>query len=462
MEVPYMAQIVQVTKMRFDIFAGYARQPGSVLAHELEYFSIAQERVLGMLFQDTIDRDFSGFIFGKDRISRFRCVDVRPFTDSIDIARADLHVAMQEWATRPDRDFYQGDDTGEQLDVFLPIGPTVSLNPNFVAVSQHESFQAARAVIERMMPFFKDVDGTFVRQFQTEAFDARVWELYLFAAFTELGMAFDRSYEAPDFLCTSLYPDIFVEATTVNPTRINGVIAEVDPTTLSKEELKSYLNDYMPIKWGSALYSKLNKRYWELPHIKNRPILFAIQDFHVSKLYTSTSGTLLPYLYGLSFEALYNAEETLTVLSTPKSSHTWRGKTIPSGFFKLPGSENISAVIMNPLGTISKFNRVGIGGGFGSSRSKTLLTGFYHDHDPNASQPKPFVLRVEEGYSEPWCAGMHIYHNPHALRPVDPAMFGNVAQTWLKDGEVISELPPFHPYNVTAITTVAARLGGQQ
>jgi hypothetical protein len=52
-----------------------------------------------------------------------------------------------------------------------------------------ERYSPARELIEAMMCFYDDTDGNFVEQFQTTAFDARIWELYIFAAFTELGYA---------------------------------------------------------------------------------------------------------------------------------------------------------------------------------------------------------------------------------------------------------------------------------
>jgi hypothetical protein len=36
-----------------------------------------------------------------------------------------------------------------------------------------------------MMHWYEDPDGNFIEQFQTTGFDARLWELYLFAMFCE-------------------------------------------------------------------------------------------------------------------------------------------------------------------------------------------------------------------------------------------------------------------------------------
>lgn len=101
------------------------------------------------------------------------------------------------------------------------------------------------------MHFFEDVDGNFVEQFQTTAFDARFSELYLFALLTEQQMIFDRSHHAPDFVCEGLDGDLFVESVTVNPSRLGNIVIE-PPIPSGGPELKRYLAEYMPMKWGAT------------------------------------------------------------------------------------------------------------------------------------------------------------------------------------------------------------------
>jgi hypothetical protein len=126
----------------------------------------------------------------------------------------------------------------EHLDAFLPCASTDKLNPSFVFLSSSPAFIAARRVIESMGPYFTDVDGNFIKDFQTTGFDARIWELYLFAALNEQGCTFDRSVCAPDHACDFFGDSFFVEATTVNPTIKNGVIYEPDMFHMKKAELK--------------------------------------------------------------------------------------------------------------------------------------------------------------------------------------------------------------------------------
>src|ERR1700688_1284591 len=209
-----------------------------------------------------------------------------------------------------------------------------------------------------MMYYYEDVDGNFVEQFQSTAFDARSWELYIFALLAEEQFTFDRTYSAPDFSCKGLLQDIFVEAVTVNPTRVGDLVIEpLVPT--DSASMQHYLTQYMPIKWAGVLTAKLEKEYWKLPGCAGSPLIFAVQDFHVHRAMTFTTSTLLPYRYGRSFTALYDGKGDLHIRSVPIASHIWGTKKIKSGFFSLPNAEMVSAVIQNPTATISKFNRMG-------------------------------------------------------------------------------------------------------
>jgi len=112
-------------------------------------------------------------------------------------ARDQLAARLARWAGYPDERYYQADEVGRPLDLFTPVTRDDALHPNCVALASTEGYSPARQVIASIMHYFHDPDGNFVEQFQTTGFDARIWELYLFATFTELGYAFDRSHSAP-------------------------------------------------------------------------------------------------------------------------------------------------------------------------------------------------------------------------------------------------------------------------
>lgn len=308
------------------------------------------------------------------------------------------------------------------------------------------------------MHFFEDVDGNFVEQFQSTAFDARFSELYLFALLTEERMIFDRSYRAPDFVCEGLAGDLFVESVTVNPSRRGGIIVEPE-VPREPQEFVRYMTDYMPIKWGGPLVDKLKKRYWELDHVRGKPIVLAIQDFHAPRAMTITGSTLLPYLYGRAFTALYDDEGQLHVTPQRIEEHRWGDKVIPSGFFDLPEAENVSAVIHNPTATISKFNRMGWLAKLGSPQVRMIRFGTAHRHDKNAALPATYVQRLDEaGYSETWDEGLNVYHNPNALFAVPEGLFAGATHHWLNGDDVVSHSPEFHPYSAETMIFVPRRL----
>src|SRR5258708_24418287 len=128
-------------------------------------------------------------------------------------------------------------------------------------------------------------------------------------------------------------------------------------------------------------------------------------------------------------------------------THRWGTKQIPSGFFDLPDTENISAVTFSNSGTISKFNRMGLLAGFGSQRLRLVRIGKAIDHDPNATEPIEFRHLVNHpDYDETLCEALDIWHNPKANYPIDPNLLPGAAHHYLlPDGQIQSSVPDWHP-----------------
>ncbi len=55
--------------------------------------------------------------------------------------------------------------------------------------------------MQRVFADWIDVDPQFARDFQTEGFDARIWELYLRATLVDVGFEVDCVKARPDFRC---------------------------------------------------------------------------------------------------------------------------------------------------------------------------------------------------------------------------------------------------------------------
>jgi hypothetical protein len=257
-----------------------------------------------------------------------------------------------------------------------------------------------------------------------------------------MGYGFDRSRAVPDFHCVGFLGDFFIEATTV------GVSPETPELTPDNED--AYFSDYVPIRFSSALCAKLAKRYWELPHVAGRPLVIAIQDFHALGSMTWTAEVLHEYLYGYR-----QAERDGKVVSEKIERHRWGKKDIASNFFGLPEAKNISAVIANPSGTLSKFKRMGFLTGFGKQQLKILRRGMAYQRQPF---PTPFAVEVTgPGYTETWTEGMAVYHNPNAIIPLREESFPGAGHFTIEDGWLMSNLPPFFPLGGQTLTIGAKK-----
>lgn len=437
-----------ISLARFNALAGYARDPRTILTgEELGWYEHANERVLGILIRDRTDNDFAGIVLARDELLQYRWTNMTNFERSVRRAEALLRPALEQAALASDEEHYQSHPAGAPVDFFTPKVPKERLSPNFRTLTEQEGFSPAFGIIEPMMRWYDDVDGNFIEQFQTTGFDARMWELYLFATLVELGFAFDRSEAAPDFLAWSLRGAVAIEAATVNPTRDEKGAIVPQPPTETAEEVALFLSEYMPIKFGSTLYSKLVKEYWTKEHVRDLPFAIAIEDFSAPASTLRTRSALQVYLYGYAHDTTKDEQGELTITPRRVPTHRWGEKKIPSGFFFLPSAENVSAVIFSNSGTISKFNRMGAITGFGSNRIRLVREGLVYDHDPNAAAPKPFRLDVgSASYSETWVEGLEVYHNPQAKQPLHPALFPSAAHIRLReDGSIDAQLPEWHP-----------------
>lgn len=447
-----------ISKLRFNSLAGFARQPQTTLyAEELGWFEHANERSLGVLIRDRTDGDYAGIVLARDELLQYRWTTMTEFEPSLRWAKARLRPALERAAMAPDEEHHKGHHRPAPVDFFTPVVPLERLYPDFRGLVEQEGFSPARGIIEPMMRWHEDVDGNFVEQFQTTAFDARLWELYLFASLIELGFSIDRTKPVPDFVASSLRGQIAIEAVTVNPTKDNAGAVVVPPALDTDEDRLAYLRNYMPIKFGSALYSKLVKEYWAREHVRGLPFALAVQDFSARGSMIFTRSALQVYLYG--YEHDWTRDDAGQLVVTPRRilTHTWGTKEIPSGFFLLPGAENVSAVLFSNSGTISKFNRMGLLAGFGSGRVQMIREGYAYDPNPNAADPRPFrhVVGAPEN-QEAWIEGLDVYHNPRAAIPLHSSLLPGAAHVRLRDdGQIIAVTPDWHPLG--SITLIGTR-----
>lgn len=443
---------------RFSALIGQSRSPMTELfTREIGWFANHDETVLGVVLIDIHDKDFSAILLGRDAIGRYRCIDQKVSMETPQAAHAWLSETITAVTLRGKTVFEQDDEEGEAMDIFSPVKAEEKLHHYFRILSKEPSHVAAREIIREMMPHYVDIDGNFIEQFQTTGFDARVWELYLNAYLVEEGLFFDRAHHAPDFIVQKYGHTVAIEATIVGR---KGGLAEIDferIPEMTHEQILEKTRNEMPIKFGSPLFSKLQKKYWELEHVAGKPLVIAIADFHDNQSMLWTSTSLTNYLYGVRHDHHYDESGKLIITPQKIDKHIVGNKEIPSGFFFQPGAENISAVMFSASGTVSKFNRMGKQAGFGDSNVRLIRSGTMHDHDPNASLPKTFSYEVDENCEETWAEGMNMFHNPNALHPVPEELFPSIAHHRFEGDMIVSNLPEVHVYSsMTMILNVVS------
>jgi hypothetical protein len=423
------------------------------MSEELSWWSNHDETLLGLIFRDVTDDDFGWMILARDRAGRFRCIDLDTSLRSAGFATVALRQRIAEYTPEKILEAaYQADEPNAPVDLLrLPVDhDPQKLHPYFRELLESPGRVPARAAVREIGPWLAPSDPHFIQEFQESQFDQRLWELFLWASFREMGFDVDQ-LEAPDFLCRMPGFTFSVEATTAAPSTMGPLATHPNPQT--KKEMEDFLSNYMPLKYGSSLYSKLMKqdknglRYWERNDVGGSPFVLAIADFHrpateneIGSM-TYTQSALWMYLYGQRVSWRFD-DHQLVIMPTKVEEHTYGDKKAPSGFFDLPDSENVAAVLFSNAGTIAKFDRMGVVAGFAPEDHSYLRIGLKYNPDPNAVHGIPFSADVgSEEYEEMWSDELQIFHNPNAKMPIPPDMFSGLTQHFWKDGDLYSLTP---------------------
>ena len=433
--------IKKLSEARFNALT-FTREPlASYISEELEWYTDNDEIVIGTVLHDLIDNDFAYVTLGRDEQSLFRCIELNHSINNIDEARQMLLNSININTISGNHTFPQGDIKKRKNLIFKPIVPEDNLNTNFKHLLSSIGFSPAKEIIREIAYSYIDLDGNFIQQFQTTGFNPRLWELYLYAFLHEQLCYISEDNSTPDYICTKNGIDFCMEAVTVNPTQSGDTSSADSDVNKENKDL-----NYYSIKYGSPLYSKLKEKYWELEHVKDKPLIFAIQDFHEDKLIRDTSSVLSTYLYGHDAKWYHDASGNLILSYVKIDEHKWQDKEIPSGFFYQPETEHISGILFSNSATPNKFNRIGKSAGFGDARVKILITGTCYNPNPQASTPLAFKQWVEEDkYFEYWSQGLELFHNPNALHPIKQELFPEIAHHIFEDGKIRSYIPDFHP-----------------
>lgn len=396
-------------------------------------WAVDDEHVIGAVYFFKPMNYFTYFLLVRDASARYR-----PFFRAEPVAtargaeasiKADLEIIERGEKPAP---VIEALDWG--VDLFA-AGITSKPNQKFLNLRDGRLSCAAKKAMTEVARWFNDLDGNFVKDFQTTGYDARLWELYLFASMVELGFSLDRQTSVPDFRLSRGDRKLFIEAVTANPS--NGQqfdIRGLPPPP--PEDFANYIEHVMPQKFGSPLRSKVQKEYWKLQDVRGHPFLIAIADFHAPASMTWSHTALAFYLYGVGFElrpdhANYKNTKVL-------EEHVVGPKVVPTNFFGQEDHRHISAILFSNAGTNAKFNRMGVLAGFGDPDVKLTREGGLYDPDPGAVDAIHFKIDVEDpAYEECWADELEIYHNPNAHVPLDPALFPTLTHFYRQEGKLV-------------------------
>jgi hypothetical protein len=339
--------------------------------------------------------------------------------------------------------------------LFDPIVPKEKLHPLFDGLRTAPGGEPARWMLDEVYQSFEDPDGNFLEQFQTSGFNARFFELYLFAYFSRSGFIVERSKPNPDFLVSRGGIRVAVEATTTNPST-SGVLAEAGRkiSDLKGIELDEYEQHELPIRFGGPLSSKLDKRYWELEHCKGLPFVVAIEAFHEEDSLLMADGGLIRYLYGNEEIGIWDQGGQFRVETRAIKEHTVGDKTIPSGFFLQPEAQCVSAVLFTNSGSNAKFSRMGYQHGVGCDVISMTRIGYCFNPRHDVMDPTFFLYNLDgPPFVEPWGQGLVVLHNPNALNPLPERFFVDALESHLEQGVLRSYPSHWHPLSSQTLTS---------
>lgn len=322
-------------------------------------------------------------------------------------------------------------------DLFTPVVPEGELNGLFRRVRSEDVYASTRSLMNEIFRDLPNPDPHFVKEFQTHGFDARVWELYLFALKLDGPWRIARPHDAPDYLFLRDGAQVWVEAVIAGP-------AQKIQSPEEDTNIQEFLDNGLAIRYGTPLGRKLAKAYWNMEHVAGQPLVIALADFAERDPFRWNHHALSRYLYGVDSAMDSKPGEPVTAQFVPVTAHVHGLKVVPSGFFGLPGAENISAVLFSNAGTISKFHRKAFDPAV-DRNYRMVRHGFCADPRPDSPLPEPFSYVVSDAVDEKWIEGSVVLHNPNTKVPVPREFFHGMLQYWRLTDRFDIDAPDFHP-----------------
>jgi hypothetical protein len=238
-----------------------------------------------------------------------------------------------------------------------------------------------------------------------------------------------------------------IEAVTSNPPA--GQQVDISLRALAEESFEDIVrkcNEEFPIRVGSALFTKLGKAYWKLPHCRGLPFVLAVGPFHEPGSTAYVDQSLARYLYGVEVGA-DGADRRQRACSATRQTaivrHVSKGKHIPSNFFGYASAENVSAVLYCNQFTVPRFFRVAAQADGWPPELEGTRTCWYVDPEDG---PINFKYALDHPFApeESWWQGVTIFHNPRAIHPLPTRALQCSCEFREHEGTVDYEVYGFH------------------
>lgn len=427
-------RLVPISEREFRIYALSLQPPSVVDSHDFRAgWKSADGSYVGALF--TASGDERMLILRRQVDARFVVVA----EDRVSLSAADI-VSRVERAMRitdPPEALKPGT---KRRPLLLDVGSRTP-NDHFTLLTRSLNHRPALLALGEIYLAMPRPDDNFVPDFQTANFDARLWELYLLAAFREQGVTVLQDERSPDFRIEREGHVAYVEAVTANA-------AGERPEAFAKPQaapagLRERLLGAPAERFAKTLRSKLQRNYHRLPHVDGSSFSLALADFHAPSSMTWSREALPTYLYG-SFPEITDGPDGRVAVAIPVERLAG-AQGLPAGLFRDPAMAFLSAVICSNAATLAKFNRMGFLAGWRPPDLMMRREGILLDRTPGALIGIPFDLDILSDeytalwppYGERWCVELEVYHNPLASHPIAFELLPGATHWFEANGEIL-------------------------
>lgn len=304
------------------------------------------------------------------------------------------------------------------------------------------SYHVAAYLFNQLYLSLPNPDGNWASDCQTANFHTRLWEAQLLASFREQGLLVTQPCPSPDFQIENrLGGSAWVEAVTANPSEPYNHVNS-SPSQPPKDRKERLLGSAAN-RFAKTLGNKIQRGYENLPHVSDKPFMFALADFHAPASMVWSRGALISYLYGMFTEVI--EVNGCPVASVESVSHLLGKASFPAGLFCNEEHHWLSGVIFSNACSIAKLNRVGVSAGMLTKGLRYVRVGEFYDREPGSLKGIPFCLDVTsaeykslwpQGY-EPWAAELEVFHNPYASYPVSHELLPEATHWFEANGEIV-------------------------